>query len=37
VKAALDDAFPRQRDYVATFFLDVSRKRRRKEEGDGGE
>jgi hypothetical protein len=28
-KSALDNRFPRQRDYVASFFLDVSRRRRK--------
>jgi hypothetical protein len=37
-KAALDGRFPRQRAYVARFFLDVSRKRRRDDDvgGEGG-
>ncbi|MDI3287946.1 hypothetical protein [Polyangium sp. 15x6] len=36
-KAALDGRFPRQRGYVASFFLDVSRKRRGGHEEDDGE
>lgn len=32
-KAALDGRFPRQRTYVARFFLDVSYKRRKEDEG----
>jgi hypothetical protein len=35
-KAALDGRFPRQRSYVARFFLDVSRKRKRGEDGGEG-
>ena len=33
-KAALDGRFPRQREYVARFFLDVSRKRRNDDDND---
>jgi hypothetical protein len=36
-KAALDGRFPRQRAYVATFFLDVSHKRRGGGDGDPGD
>lgn len=38
-KAALDGRFSRQREYVATFFLDTSRKRKasKNDEGDDGE
>ncbi|MRG92217.1 hypothetical protein [Polyangium spumosum] len=36
-KAALDGRFPRQRGYVASFFLDVSRKRRSRRDDDDGE
>jgi hypothetical protein len=34
-KAALDGRFPRQRSYVARFFLDASRKRKRGEDAGG--
>jgi len=36
-KAALDGRFPRQRSYVARFFLDTSRKRKRGEDGGEGD
>ena len=36
-KAALDGRFPRQRAYVASFFLDVSRKRSAGDDEDDGE
>ncbi len=32
-KAALDGRFPRQREYVARFFLDVSHKKRKNDDG----